>query len=323
MAQTTTGDAGAVSSDPFASGRIRITPPMPDGGVYGVTTDTPGVPDAGVVAPPSPSMQASATTSSVPTTTTSNTANTSNPTTVIPTVTTPNTTTGPAVPPPPPGVLAPTAADDDVPSRRGSLLRARLRLLNTTLLPLAERSRRQRIIDSVISIGMGAGIGALGFLVPASPGNDLRPYIWVAGGSSMLSGVINLMWVPARETLSSQFEAMPIQTAQQRRARVRFGEQALEEIAADGARRRTLGAIAGALVSVGTLAAIYHQPLFSGTPYPWGVQDAIIIGFTGLSALQSLLQLLGRSDDERLRDEYWQQVNIMRAERGMEPVSLR
>jgi hypothetical protein len=307
-------DAGVPTSEPYSMGTIRLTPPMPDGGIYGApTTTTTTTPSAATTTAPATTPPAAAPTSTAPTTAPG--------------------TTAPALPPPPPRTAttaAPPLASPVPPSaalqleepelrpRRSSLTRARLSLLNTTLPPLAERSRSQRVLDGVVSLVAGAGMGALAFVVPSTPSNDLRPWFWTMGGMQVASGLINLAWVPARETQSERFAAMPMRTAAERRARVEFGERALEDIAADGARRRVLGALGNAGSSLAMLALIYRDPLFNGTPYSFGAYDAIVLGFTGLQVATGLLSLFSRSDDERLRDDYWQQVGILRAERGVQ-----
>jgi hypothetical protein len=296
-------DGGASASEPYAGGVLRLTPPAPDGGIYGE-----GTPPATA---PSPTPATTAPTE---------------PTTASTTLPPPPAADLDAPPPPPDTPHPPrtqtspndSSLDTPEPRRRPSSLRTRLHLLNSTLPPLAERSRNQRILDSVLSLAVGAGMGALGFIVPTSPGNDLRPWFWTIGGVSLTTGVVNLAWVPARESLTARFVAMPMRTAAERRARLEFGERAIEEIAADGARRRVLGAIGNAATSVGMLALIYRDPLFNGTPYTLGVYDAIVLGFTGLSVVTGLLQLFTRSDDERLRDEYWRQTGVLRTRQSVE-----
>lgn len=244
----------------------------------------------------------------------------------------------PALPPPPPGALgtdvhppattegesasAPdeNAAPSEVQLReaRSAVMRSRLRLLNSVLPGLAARSSSRRILDGVINMAIGGGVFGLGFAFPPVPGGqDMRPWFWTLGGVQFATGVVDLAWVPARERLSLQFEQMPMGTARERRLRVQFGEQALEDMAADGRRRRILTGVTESLVSVGTLAIIYREPIFNGTPYTFGMTDVLVLGLSGLSLVRSMLQIFQSSEEERLRDSYRAQVHVLRAERGL------
>ncbi|MEI8256422.1 MAG: hypothetical protein WCJ30_12180 [Deltaproteobacteria bacterium] len=212
------------------------------------------------------------------------------------------------------GTLAPAPL-----SPRALLLRERLRLLDTSLPPLAESSRRQRITSGVIQMATGTLVGALGFLFPAggSGAQDLRPWLWTFGGVAIVTGVLDLAWVPARERLTAQYMQMPYTTARQRRARAVFGEHALEDMAADGSRRRILGAVSGAVLPVALLGVMYREPIFNGTPYLVGTFDYVIIGFAAVGVITSLIGLFSRSPEERLRELYWQQIHMREAELAM------
>jgi hypothetical protein len=119
--------------------------------------------------------------------------------------------------------------------------------------------------------------------------------------------------------LTAQYVAMPFETARQRRARARFGEHALDDMAADGQRRRILSAVAGAVVPVALLGIIYRDPIFNGAPYTVGPYDYVIIGFAAVEAVTSLIGLFTRSDEERLREMYWQQIRMREAELNARP----
>ncbi len=198
-------------------------------------------------------------------------------------------------------------------------MRERLRLLDTTLVPLADRSRDARITDGIISLALGAGLVATGLVLHYTPElstGEVSLYeqlLWFQGGFMVTSGALSLLWPPARERLSAQYAAMPRLDAAQRRARVRFGEQALEEIAADGARRRILRSLAGAGLQLGVLGIIYRDQIFNGEalPAPEGLHY-LMIGLTGVSIVTSLIGVFTRSEDERLRDSYARSVQILR-----------
>lgn len=203
--------------------------------------------------------------------------------------------------------------------RRVSLWPQRLRLLNATLPPLAARSRGARILDGVLNLVVGTGVGVVGFFVPSSGSVDQRPFFWALGGIQAAQGILTLAWAPARETLTAQYVGMPMNTARERRLRVRFGERSLDEIAADGARRRVLQAVVGALAPVLLLGVMYREQIFNRAAWSPNGFDALMIGLTVLSSGVALIPLFGRSEDERLREQYQQQVRLMRAERGLPP----
>jgi hypothetical protein len=195
------------------------------------------------------------------------------------------------------------------------LLRERLRLLDTALPPIAASSLRNRILNGAIEMASGTVVGALGFILPAASGSaDLRPIYWTMGAVAIATGIVDMAWTPARERLTAQYMRLPASTGRQRRARARFGEHALEEMAGDGQRRRILGAVTGALVPVAMLAIAYRGPIFNGTPYVVGPYDYVLIGISAVQAITSLVQLFSRSEEERLHDAYWQQIRMREAE---------
>lgn len=201
--------------------------------------------------------------------------------------------------------------------RRVSLTRARIRLLDASFAGLSGRSSSQRILDGIVSIGAGAVMAGSSFVIPSTPGlTDLRPWLWATSGYLALQGIVNLAWAPARERLSRQYEALPMGTAAQRRERLRFGEGALEEIAADGHRRRILAGIANIAATGGLLTIAYMDPIFNGVPRPLSLTDAVILTYGGVSVVLHIVQMLTLSEEERLRNAYFQQLELLRAERA-------
>lgn len=157
-------------------------------------------------------------------------------------------------------------------------------------------------------------MGAVGFILPPGGGTaDLRPVYWTLGGLAIATGILDLAWTPARERLTAQYMALPFATAHERRLRARFGERALESMAADGQRRRILGSVVGALVPVVMLAIAYRGPIFNGSPYSVGPYDYVLIGISAVEAISSLVGLFTRSEEERLRDMYRQQIQMREA----------
>ena len=232
------------------------------------------------------------------------------------------------VAPPTPAPVAPVAAPTTpvaannptltVPAarrRRPGLLRERLRLLDTGLVPLAERSRDARITDGIVQLAVGAAFVTLGFVLPSdTPGVDTYQYLsWFQGGYSVAGGLTQLIWAPARERLSLAYAALPRATAADRRARVRFGEQSLEEMADDGRRRRILIPIISSTVQLGTLAILYRRQIFDGDPMPEpSAINYLMIGLTGVTVATTLLNMLSSSPEEQLRDRYRREVEMLR-----------
>lgn len=124
---------------------------------------------------------------------------------------------------------------------------------------------------------------------------------------------MQLAWTPARERLGAEFRAMPTRTAADRRARLHFGEAALDEMARDGSRRRVLSALAGVGLGLGTLGIIYSDQIFNGAPWPEPPEiNYLVVGLTGISLVTNLIGVFGRSEEERLRDSYRRELQLLR-----------
>jgi hypothetical protein len=182
--------------------------------------------------------------------------------------------------------------------------------------PLAERSRESRRTEILINTIAGAATVGLGFVFSeAGDGSTSLPAVllWTMGGLQIAQGLAALAIPPARERLSDEFAALPQGTARQRHLRVRFGEEALDRMAADGARRRVIGAIVGVAAAFIPPLAIYSDQIFSGAPWPERSESTIIaFSLSGVVAIQALVPLFSRSAEERLRDEYRTRIRILR-----------
>lgn len=195
------------------------------------------------------------------------------------------------------------------------MTRARLRILNSTLVGLPARSFSSRILDGVIAIVSGGTSIAAGFLIPSATSvQSLGPIFWTNGGLLVLQGTLSLAWAPAREGLAERYLAMPARTARERRERLRFGEHALDDMAADGTRRRIFSGLGTAATAVVGLGLTYRNQIFNGVAWNLGLPDALIFTTLGVQTIVSLFQLFSASEDERLRDSYWQQVRLLESE---------
>lgn len=184
-------------------------------------------------------------------------------------------------------------------------------MLDLALVPVAEQSRDARITSGIVQLAEGAAFVALGFVLPAIAGAD-RPGIdtyqyttWFQGGFMAAAGLTQLLWVPSRERLSREYAEQPRSTPHERRDRVRFGERALDDMAADGRRRRYLMPIATALVPLGTLAILYRHQIFDDDPMPDPPElNYLVIGLVGLSIIPAVVSMFSHSPEEQLRDRY-------------------
>jgi len=143
--------------------------------------------------------------------------------------------------------------------------------------------------------------------------------LWTSGGLLVLQGTLSFAWAPARESLAEQYLALPSRTARERRERLRFGEHALDEMAADGARRRVfsgLGTVAATAVGIGIT---YREQFFNAHAWNLGVSDGILFTILGVQTVVSIFQLFSPSEDERLRHAYWQQMQLLEAEQQSMP----
>lgn len=234
-----------------------------------------------------------------------------------------------AFPPPPPpdptppaAVTAPVTAPAAARAPRASatlapgLWRERLRILNASLPPLAERSRDSRRTDILVNSISGAVTIGLGFVF--SPLDDGSPHpaqilLWSQGGLLLAQGLAALAFPPARERLSDEFAAMPQNSVRLRHARVRFGEAALDRMAADGARRRVINAVVGIAAALIPVGVIYSDQIFSGRPWPEPPElNVIAVSISGIAVVQALVPLFTRSSEERLRDEYRSRIRMLR-----------
>lgn len=232
----------------------------------------------------------------------------------------PPATTPPAAASPPsltaPAVLAPgTAWTLAPPAPRRALTRERLRLLNQSLLGLPERSRPGRITEGIINLALGGGLFALGFLFPSDAGgaSPLRTLLWFQGGYSALTGVVGLAWIPARERLPPLYGAMPARTAAQRRARLRYGEEVLDEMARDSRLRRTLTGVGSAALGLGTLGILYRNQIFDNAAMPEPAEyNYLIIGLSLVGVAANVITVFSQTPEERVRANYRQEVQLLR-----------
>ncbi len=213
-------------------------------------------------------------------------------------------------------VLTPSAAWNlTPPSPQRAFTRERLRLINQSLIGLPERSRSGRITEGIINLALGGGLFALGFLFSSDTGaaSPLRTLLWFQGGYSALNGAVGLAWTPARERLPPVYAAMPVRTGAQRRARLQYGEEALDEMARDSRLRRTLTGVGSAVLGLGTLAILYRDQIFDNAAMPEPAEyNYLIIGLSLVGVAANVITVFSQTEEERLRANYRQELQLLR-----------
>lgn len=246
----------------------------------------------------------------------------------------PATELPPPPPPPPPAAPATTPAPVTAasaltpsvgwtlpaPHPRRALTRERLRLINQSLLTLPERSRSGRITEGVINLVLGGGLFVAGFFAPSDPDGSpslLSSLLWFQGGTMAVTGTLTLAWVPARERLPPIYSAMPVRTAANRRARLRYGEEALEAMARDGRLRRTLTGVGGAVLGAATLGILYRDQIFDNAPMPEPVElNYLMIGVTLVNVATNIITVFSQTQEERVLANYRQEVQLLEESEG-------
>ncbi|MEM9864335.1 MAG: hypothetical protein AAF938_22230 [Myxococcota bacterium] len=173
----------------------------------------------------------------------------------------------------------------------------RLRALDGSLTNLAARGGS--IVDGVLSMvtgGLSVGLG----VVVHEDDTTLASYLYLWGVAGVARGVIDIALRPRAQRPAIQFGHMPMTTADEVEARLRFGESALAQIA----RRARLARILDSSLSITTgllVLPIYLIPNdFSfEDPFDWFV----LIG-SGISVITGVINLATRSNAERRWSAY-------------------
>lgn len=249
-----------------------------------------------------------------------------------------------AVPPPPPApprypaapdLSAPVtpdaaAASTDVASEAPQLripshVATRLRVLSTDINTLATRGGGG-IADGVFSIITGGTLIALGALFSANGQTYLAPSLYVFGGASISRGLIDLILVPNPYNLMLEYGHMPMGSVEQVKARLRFGEHGLEELAS----RNRLARLLDGAINIGAGATLIGLTVSARSGNDAGVTDSngtvlLVLGVIGAATLivGGTISLLTSTDSERrweayqgLRDRLAQERALERARRS-------
>ncbi len=136
------------------------------------------------------------------------------------------------------GVESPVAGE----LRLRSSVATRMRALSADLQVLSLRGDGS-VVDGVLALVMGAttiGIGIAIDLSGSSPGPSLTPYLYVYGSAGILRGILDFAFMQSPSSAAVAFTHMPMADLADVRARLRFGEHALESLASNAELSRIL-----------------------------------------------------------------------------------
>ena len=179
---------------------------------------------------------------------------------------------------------------------------ARLRALDADLDVLGTRSQG-RVLDGALQVVAGAAFTTIGVFIE----DDLfRSILFLTGSVSFARGVVQLTLMPDAEMSSLQFEEMPLVTAENVRARLRYGEEALSHIA----RRTRLARIIDGSVLM-TMASVYVPAYWAlrrseDSDYKFGEDavDYVGIALAGITFAVGVVTTAMTSDAERRAEAY-------------------
>lgn len=178
----------------------------------------------------------------------------------------------------------------------------RLRVLSTDLNTLAARGSGG-ITDGIFSIVTGGVLVTLGVLFDSDAQLEfLAPQLYVFGGSSIGRGLISLIIVPNPYDMMLEFSHMPMTTVRQVKARLHYGEHALEELS----DRSRLARLLDGAISVGAGATLAGLTLSANSSVNAMASSddrkiLLVMGLLGATtlAIGGLISLLTSSDEER------------------------
>ncbi len=154
-----------------------------------------------------------------------------------------------------------------------------------------------RVLNGSLQLAAGVALVTVGAVL----GDEIGRSLLILLGAGALSNGIVVLAVPDAAARANRYTHMPMLTADQVRARIRFGEESLARLARAGRRAR----IADGTVTM-TVAAAYvpllwwlerradAQYRFGDTPY-----DYVAIALSGISFASGLVTALVKTEAER------------------------
>jgi len=222
----------------------------------------------------------------------------------------------PVYPGPQPDLPGATAGESGL--RLPSSIATRMRVLDSSLQVLSARGSNN-IVDGVLSMVSGGVSIGLGIWARRDGLRDLARYAFLLGSVSVTRGVLDLALSPNPRTPAIKFGHMPMRTLDQARARLQFGENALEALA----RRTRAVRLVDASLSIVSGAAVV--PIFlHGKDYKFtDPLDYFIVIAAGISVITGIINLVSRSDAERRWEAYEELRDRLEDEGELAPSARR
>ena len=212
-----------------------------------------------------------------------------------------------AVPPPPIGPLYPGPAnlgivlgDDEEAPRIPARIGTRLRVLGTDLDALASRSSGG-LGSGVMSILTGGLSIALAQLIDQPA---VRTFLYVFGTTSLIRGGLELTLSPDAESAALSFSHLPMRVPEEVMDRLRYGEQALADVASDSRRLRMLDGAVSIATGAITVPFLLLGPDNPKTDSKFDTLDLFVVVGAGVSVLSGVVSLLSSSEAEKRNEAY-------------------
>jgi hypothetical protein len=215
-----------------------------------------------------------------------------------------------------PGVDGDADADADfapmvrVPPR----ITARLRALDRDYTALSARGS-SGLVDGILSVVTGGLSIVLGALLPDTS-NGFATYFYVFGAGNIAHGIVDIAVTPDPVEPALVFAHMPMRDVDEVKARLRYGEQALESLAF----RSRLGRILEGSLDIATGVAFI--PFYLGPrdyAFSGDVLDILMITAALIRVVSGVATMLSPTDAERRYDAYDSLRDRLRRERRERP----
>ncbi|MBK8169450.1 MAG: hypothetical protein IPK60_03790 [Sandaracinaceae bacterium] len=234
------------------------------------------------------------------------------------------------IPPPPapapqtsvgPRVALPRVADVEsegfrIPSR----ILTRLHALDRDMMALSMRGDTH-VVDGILSMVTGGASIAFGALYAnaSTSSNAMATYLYIYGAGSIGRGVLQLTVTPTIGDSAIRYGHMPMTSVAEVRARLQFGEDALESLA----DRSRIARILDASISMATGLAFI--PFYLGPrdfKFTEFLDYFVLIG-ASISIVSGVITLITRSDAERRWSAYSELRDGLREQRLQERSRIR
>lgn len=161
----------------------------------------------------------------------------------------------------------------------------------------------QHVVNGAVQTGIGAAFITTGVFLR---GEFARSLMFVLGAGTLAHGLVQLLLVEDATTAAQSYAELPMFTADQVRARIRFGEQSLARLARGGRRARIVDGVVTMVVASSYVPIVWAFQRRDDPSYRFGDSASDYVGVT-LSAINfvtGLVTALVRSEAERRYDRY-------------------